>query len=346
MATVFYLFPYFKFFSIINYLLNVVFNSKQIGSRKHSQNHSKKHLGTKKPGDRNQIKPNKISSGDQKKCKISSKNAKGTKGKSQNKRAPAKNVQRSNRKPTSSSNSAKHEINQRKIVTSTKEEKDEVVRVGPVQCLGPGCVREALKKSKYCSEDCGLSLAKNRLVHFLKSRIQQYNESPTYSKILNEAELDRINSEIGTLRSKLKELENKHLELDSIIDQARTQAICGKIEKEREQSCADSNEAEIYCVTCGSLHTEKFALKHMEKCFSKIESQASFGSYFKTHIEGTSMFCDYYNTQTKMYCKRLKVMCPEHEKEKKVRTECLEGERLCHTRFLKECLRFFSDSFI
>ncbi len=30
------------------------------------------------------------------------------------------------------------------------------------------------------------------------------------------------------------------------------------------------------------------------------------------------MFCDNYNTQTKMYCKRLKVMCPEHEKEKKV----------------------------
>ncbi len=30
------------------------------------------------------------------------------------------------------------------------------------------------------------------------------------------------------------------------------------------------------------------------------------------------MFCDFYNMQTKMYCKRLKVMCPEHEKEKKV----------------------------
>ena len=30
------------------------------------------------------------------------------------------------------------------------------------------------------------------------------------------------------------------------------------------------------------------------------------------------MFCDYYNPQTKMYCKRLKVMCPEHEKEKKI----------------------------
>lgn len=55
-----------------------------------------------------------------------------------------------------------------------------------------------------------------------------------------------------------------------MIDQARTQAICGLVEKEREQGLADSNETEIYCVTCGSLHTEKLALKHMEKCFNKV----------------------------------------------------------------------------
>jgi hypothetical protein len=56
----------------------------------------------------------------------------------------------------------------------------------------------------------------------------------------------------------------------------------------------------------------------MERCFIKYESQAFFGSFFKSHPEGQSLFCDYYNPQTKMYCKRLKSMCPEHEKEKKV----------------------------
>jgi COMPASS component SPP1 len=80
----------------------------------------------------------------------------------------------------------------------------------------------------------------------------------------------------------------------------------------------DTNEAEIYCVTCGVLCSEKYALKHMEKCYNKVESQAFFGSFYKTHIEGQSIFCDYYNSKTKMYCKRLKTMCPEHEKEKKV----------------------------
>ena len=32
------------------------------------------------------------------------------------------------------------------------------------------------------------------------------------------------------------------------------------------------------------------------------------------------MFCDYYNAQQKVYCKRLKVLCPEHTKEPKVST--------------------------
>jgi len=113
-------------------------------------------------------------------------------------------------------------------------------------------------------------------------------------------------------------------------------------------------------VTCGNLCTERIALKHMEKCFNKVESQAFFGSYFKTRIDGQSMFCDYYNPQTKMYCKRLKVICPEHEKEKKVNDDevcgcplpkltnvledsendiCLASKRTCSLHFKWEKMR-------
>ena len=56
----------------------------------------------------------------------------------------------------------------------------------------------------------------------------------------------------------------------------------------------------------------------MEKCFNKYESQTSFGSAFKTRIEGNSMFCDYYNAAQNIYCKRLRVLCPEHYKDPKV----------------------------
>lgn len=33
------------------------------------------------------------------------------------------------------------------------------------------------------------------------------------------------------------------------------------------------------------------------------------------------MFCDNYNPSTGMYCKRLRVLCPEHTKEPKISDE-------------------------
>ncbi|KAJ8874368.1 hypothetical protein PR048_025216 [Dryococelus australis] len=48
------------------------------------------------------------------------------------------------------------------------------------------------------------------------------------------------------------------------------------------------------------------------------ESQSSFGSIYKTRIEGNTMFCDYYNPMNRTYCKRLRVLCPEHCKDPKV----------------------------
>lgn len=145
------------------------------------------------------------------------------KSKSQASRKPAsKNAQTVSRKRNSSSKSYNEPELQ---IVKQKNKLDTKKKAGPVQCLGPECINQALDKSKYCSEECGLSLAKNRLTHFLKSRIQQYNESPSFSKLLNETELERINSEVGNLRTKLKELEQKHLELDKIIDQTKNKNI-------------------------------------------------------------------------------------------------------------------------
>ena len=36
----------------------------------------------------------------------------------------------------------------------------------------------------------------------------------------------------------------------------------------------------------------------MESCFNKFESQTSYGSLYKTNIEGYEMVCDFYNPQT------------------------------------------------
>ncbi|XP_015760472.1 PREDICTED: CXXC-type zinc finger protein 1-like [Acropora digitifera] len=45
------------------------------------------------------------------------------------------------------------------------------------------------------------------------------------------------------------------------------------------------------------------------------ESLTTFGSIYKS---AGNLFCDYYNSQQKIYCKRLRVLCPEHTKEPKI----------------------------
>ena len=45
------------------------------------------------------------------------------------------------------------------------------------QCYGPGCTRASRSNSKYCSDDCGLRLATNRLYELLPQRIQQWQSS-------------------------------------------------------------------------------------------------------------------------------------------------------------------------
>lgn len=99
-----------------------------------------------------------------------------------------------------------------------------------MQCIGPECVKKAQPESKYCSDECGLKLAKNRLVCFLQSRIDQYNQTPCYSNQRNQTELERINNEINELRQKLNDLEKKHTELDELIERAKFKKINPSVE--------------------------------------------------------------------------------------------------------------------
>lgn len=64
--------------------------------------------------------------------------------------------------------------------------------------------------------------------------------------------------------------------------------------------------------------SNRIAIRHMESCFNKFESQTSYGSLYKTNIEGYEMVCDFYNQQTGTYCKRLRAICPEHTKDPKI----------------------------
>ncbi|XP_043101952.1 CXXC-type zinc finger protein 1a [Puntigrus tetrazona] len=187
---------------------------------------------------------------------------------------------------------------------------------GARQCLGPGCVEAARTNSKYCSDDCGMKLAANRIYEILPQRIQQWQQSPCIAEEQGKKLLERIRREQQSARMRLTEMEKRFHELEGIIAKAKQQVVQ---HDEEVNEGDDDTDLQIFCVSCSHPVNPKVALRHMERCYAKYESQTSFGSMYPTRIEGaTRLFCDVYNPQSKTYCKRLQVLCPEHSRDPKV----------------------------
>ncbi|KAG8181818.1 hypothetical protein JTE90_001473 [Oedothorax gibbosus] len=195
--------------------------------------------------------------------------------------------------------------------SSGKKEDD-----GIKQCYGPGCTKPARLASKYCSDACGMRLATNRIYEILPNRIQQWQRTVSIADENNQKSLEKIRREQQEAKERLTDLSKKHLALDKVIEKAKSMSIF--VDQENSEWDNEESEISIYCVTCGHDVSAKTALRHLEKCFNKYESQTSFGSFYQTNIEGSNIFCDFYNPQQKTYCKRLKILCPEHSKEPKV----------------------------
>uniref|UniRef100_H2YGR2 CXXC-type zinc finger protein 1 n=1 Tax=Ciona savignyi TaxID=51511 RepID=H2YGR2_CIOSA len=185
------------------------------------------------------------------------------------------------------------------------------------QCLGPRCVKPALVSSKYCSVGCGRLLARNRLLQILPQRIQEWNATPTVANDNGRQELERIRKRMTQARTELQALEGKFHRLERIITTGRSMEVVDR--QEQEEDAEVEIDQLIFCVVCGHSVSIRNAIKHMDKCYIKIESQMSFGSVYPTRIEGSQrLFCDVYNEQQQTYCKRLQILCPEHTKEPKV----------------------------
>lgn len=205
----------------------------------------------------------------------------------------------------------------RKKKRDNEDEQDQVRHFDnskPRQCYGPKCTKQAGYNSKYCSDECGLQLAYHRMYHLIPSRLQEKNMTQCYADYKNKSDLVEIRRKQMEVRDILKALDKRHKELDEIQEHVRKLTVINDNEDDQEEE----GEIDMYCITCGhQIHT-RTAIKHMEKCFNKYESQSSFCSVQKTRIDGNNMFCDYYHPVNKTYCKRLRVLCPEHSKEPKV----------------------------
>uniref|UniRef100_A0A8C3G0U6 CXXC-type zinc finger protein 1 n=1 Tax=Cyclopterus lumpus TaxID=8103 RepID=A0A8C3G0U6_CYCLU len=201
--------------------------------------------------------------------------------------------------------------------TRTSEKGELRDNTGQRQCLGPSCVETTRPNSKYCSEDCGMKLAANRIYEILPQRIQQWQQSPCIAEEHGKKQLERIRREQQNARLRLTEMERRFHELEGIIAKAKQQAALQ--DEEANEGDSEDTDLQIFCVSCSHPINPKVALRHMERCYAKYESQTSFGSMYPTRIEGaTRLFCDVYNPQSKTYCKRLQVLCPEHSRDPKI----------------------------
>ncbi|XP_054576022.1 CXXC-type zinc finger protein 1-like [Eptesicus fuscus] len=200
-----------------------------------------------------------------------------------------------------------------------------------LQCLGHGCVNPSRPGSKYCSDDCGMNLAAERIYDILPQRLQQWNNSPSIAEEHGKKMLEDIIHAQQDVHTHLKYLEHQYHELEAIILRGKQQAIC---KDEESTKVMTNNVQRIFCVSCGKSISMRAALRHMEHCFAKYECKSSFGSLYPACIEGaTRLFCDYYDPTNKFYCKRLQVLCPEHSKDPKVPIDEVCGCPLVHNIF-------------
>ncbi|CAG7816473.1 unnamed protein product [Allacma fusca] len=189
-----------------------------------------------------------------------------------------------------------------------------------IQCYGPACTQVARPGSKYCSDTCGINLASTRVYRVLPSRIHEWSLTPSIAEQRNREELEDVRKKQFLCRKELEELETKRKKLDEHIAQVQNLRI-----DPNDEEMEPEEDGVMSCITCGHEISMKTCIKHMEKCYNKHESQTSFASIAKTNVEGIPIFCDYHNPLNNSYCKRLKVLCPEHSREPKIKDNELCG---------------------
>ncbi|XP_004207256.1 CXXC-type zinc finger protein 1 isoform X1 [Hydra vulgaris] len=210
---------------------------------------------------------------------------------------------------------------------TTRSSRKEREVITAQQCLGPGCVNSARNSSKYCSSECGIQLQIRRLQVILPTRMKSLQKGYHSTQLANE--------EIKKLRLIQKKCQDELVELDKLCHdlenlQEKSKGLSIQEEEENDEERDTDLDLTMYCVTCGVALAPRIAFKHMEKCWAKVECLMSFGAVMRS---AGNLFCDSYINAQGTYCKRLKVMCPEHFKETKIDSDMVCGCPLVDSEF-------------
>uniref|UniRef100_A0A8C1PV91 CXXC-type zinc finger protein 1 n=1 Tax=Cyprinus carpio TaxID=7962 RepID=A0A8C1PV91_CYPCA len=189
------------------------------------------------------------------------------------------------------------------------------------QCLGPNCIESARPNSKYCSEDCGMKLATNRIYEILPQRIQQWQQSPCIAEEQGKKQLERIRREQQAARMRLAEMERRFHELEGIIAKAKQQVV--QQDEDVNETDSEDTDLQIFCVSCSHPINPKVALRHMERCYAKYESQTSFAD----EVCGCPLVRNVFEP-TGEYCRVSKRKCNKHYCWEKLRRAEVDLERV------------------
>ena len=136
----------------------------------------------------------------------------------------------------------------------SSEDSDTEVDLRPRQCYGMDCVMTARVGSKYCSDQCGLSLASLRIYQTLPERIREWNLTGCSATQTNQAELVKIRSQLTTAREKLEEVDRQVEELEQLI--ARVKKLV-PLEKDSDDSSEEEEDEKkagtVNCISCGKV---------------------------------------------------------------------------------------------
>ncbi|GMT03128.1 hypothetical protein PENTCL1PPCAC_25302, partial [Pristionchus entomophagus] len=179
----------------------------------------------------------------------------------------------------------------------------------PFQCWGPGCVYEARKGSKFCSDDCGKALARKRLESLNKKASDHWEVEPVDERIAREA-MDRLANEMEELKEEIEKLGIWH---KLIIDYVETfKPLYTEADVTKDTINERKKKIKIYCVVCGVDYDSRVISKHIVLCFKKKEKRTTFGEDESCIDNPHNILCQTFDEYEKTYCMRLRVLCAEH----------------------------------
>nr|ALJ75662.1 CXXC1 [Schmidtea mediterranea] len=220
---------------------------------------------------------------------------------------------------------------------------DSIKQFKPTECHNIGCSQPARLSSKYCSDECGIKLAEQRLLKYLPSRIINWNNSVSICNQKDRRTQAEIQEECETIHYNLNILDKSHHDLIEFIDRWRSSCSASSNAEDDDRRVPGANDDSVQCVTCGIMVGSTKALAHMENCYQKIEGGTMVFADFEEQPIGSKLFCDFYDNNIRGYCKRLAALC-DHNKDSKVdpKTICAfplsvneKSDKVCMTAKIK-----------